>query len=205
MRRRDFIISTSIGAAGALAGTAATAQMNMQMPMNHAAPASSEYGLTLNLRVDTNPLENEFEKYPTCTYCGMNRQRFSHTRHLVVYANDMVDGTCSIKCAAVSLALNLDFSPKAIYVGDAGADAAVKPLIVAETAYYVIDPNKMGTMSAISKWAYSDKAKAEAAAAAPNAQFTDFNGALLAAYTGIVADTNRIRARRAEMRPPVTK
>lgn len=201
MKRRDFLITSSIGAAASLTASAVGAQMH-NMPMAQGTAAPTGYGLTLNLRVDTTPLENEFEKYPNCTYCGMNRQRFSHTRHLIVYANDMVDGTCSIKCAAVGLALNLDWGPKAIYAGDAGADAAVKPLINAETAYYVIDPNKMGTMSAVSKWAYADKTKAEAAAAVPNAQLTDFNGALLAAYTGIVADTDRIRARRAEMRPP---
>ncbi|WP_372841233.1 nitrous oxide reductase accessory protein NosL [Phaeovulum sp.] len=205
MKRRDFLLTSSIGAAGVLAGTAAHAQMDMQMPMNHAAPAASEYGLTLKLRVDTNPLENEFEKYPTCTYCGMNRMQFSHTRHLIVYENDMVDGTCSIKCAAVGLALNLDWSPKVIYAGDAGDPAEVKPAIDTAAAYYVIDPGKMGTMSPISKWAYSDKAKAEAAAAAPGAVLTDFNGALQAAYDGIIADTNRTRAKRAEKRAAAMK
>lgn len=199
MKRRDFLISSSLGAAASLVAGAAGAQMH-NMQMAPAPSGSTNYGLTLNLRVDPTPLENEFEKYPNCTYCGMFRQRFSHTRHLVVYANDMVDGTCSIHCASLSLALNLGLVPKAIYVGDAGDMAAVKPLIDAETAHYVIDPNKMGTMSAVSKWAYGDKATAEAAAAAPGATLTDFSGALLAAYTGMSADTDRIRSRRAQMR-----
>jgi len=196
MKRRDFLISSSIGAVATLAAGSAMAQTPMQTPWDWTA----ENGLTRFLKVDTNPLENEFEKYPRCPYCGMVRQAFSFSRHLIVYSDDTVDGTCSIHCAAISLALNLDRGPKAIYAGDAGDAAEVKPLIDVDTAYYVIDPHKMGTMTAVSKFAYSDKAKAEAAAAGPDASLTDFNGALTLAYADMARDTITIRARRAEKR-----
>jgi copper chaperone NosL len=53
----------------------------------------------------------------------MERAKFSHTRHLLVYEDDSVEGTCSLHCAAISLSLNMDRGPKALYAGDAGARA----------------------------------------------------------------------------------
>jgi hypothetical protein len=37
-------------------------------------------------------LTNELAKYPRCRYCGMERAKFSHTRHLLVYEDDSVEG-----------------------------------------------------------------------------------------------------------------
>ena len=50
---------------------------------------------------DANPLENELKKYPKCPYCGMDRTQYHHARHLVQYADDLVDGTCSIHCLSL--------------------------------------------------------------------------------------------------------
>lgn len=200
MKRREFIITTSIGAVAALIAGRASAQAPVVTPWDWTA----ENGLTRFLKVDTAPTENEFEKYPRCPYCGMVRAAFSYSRHLIVYEDDTVDGTCSIHCASISLALNLDRGAKTIYVGDAGAEAEVKPLIDADAATYVIDPNKMGTMTAVSKFAYGDRAKAEAAAV-NGATMTDFNGALTLAYADMAKDTIAIRARRAEKRAAAKK
>ena len=65
---------------------------------------------------DSNPLEDELKKHPECPYCGMNRTKWHHSRHLVHYDDNLVDGTCSIHCLAISLSLNLDRGIKAIYV-----------------------------------------------------------------------------------------
>lgn len=204
MKRRDFLISTATGAA--LAATASTA-LHAEMAMTPGeAPMSpmqwtDENGLTRFLKVDTAPLENEFEKYPRCPYCGMMRKMYSQTRHLIVYDNDTVDGTCSIHCAAISLALNMDAGPKAIYAGDAGAEGEVKPLAEVSAMTYVIDPAKPGTMTGISKWAYADKAKAEAAAAASaDAKLASFDEALTAAYLDMAKSNMMIRKRRGEKR-----
>jgi copper chaperone NosL len=195
MNRRDFILTTSTGAI--FAAGAAQGQMQMQMPWDWTA----ENGLARFLKTDTNPLENEFEKYPRCPYCGMVREQWSHTRHLIVYDDDTVDGTCSLHCAAISLSINMDRGPKTIYAGDAGAEGDVKPLADVETMTYVIDPNKMGTMSKVSKWAYADAAKAEeAAAAGEGTQMVGFDDALRLAFAGMAEDTIGIRMRRAERR-----
>lgn len=195
MNRRDFIVTTSTGAL--FAATAANAQMQMQSPTQW----TDENGLTRFLKVDTNPLENEFEKYPRCPYCGMMRQQWSHTRHLIVYENDTVDGTCSLHCAAISLSLNMDAGPKMIYAGDAGAEGEIKPLADATAMTYVINSGKPGTMTMVSKWAYADAAKAEAAAAeGEGTQMVGFDDALRLAFAGMAEDTIGIRKRRAERR-----
>lgn len=196
MNRRDFILTSSTGAL-----FAAAARAEGQMPMQSPMAWTDENGLTRFLKVDTNPLENEFEKYPRCPYCGMMRMQWSHTRHLIVYDNDTVDGTCSIHCAAISLSLNMDAGPKVIYAGDAGADGDVKPLADTAQMTYVIDPGKPGTMTMVSKYAYADPAKAEAAAAAgEGTQMVGFDDALRLAYAEMAEDTIMLRKRRGEKR-----
>ncbi|MCC2112729.1 MAG: nitrous oxide reductase accessory protein NosL, partial [Hyphomicrobiales bacterium] len=142
--------------------------------------------------------------YPRCPYCGMVRKKFSYSRHLIVYEDDTVDATCSIHCAGISLALNMDRGPKTIYAGDAGAEGDIKPLIDSANATYVIDPKKPGTMTARSKFAYADKAKAEAAVS-EGATLAGFDDTLRAAYADMAEDTIRIRKNRAEKRAKAMK
>ncbi|PLX36028.1 MAG: twin-arginine translocation pathway signal protein [Hyphomicrobiales bacterium] len=198
MNRRDLLKTASLGAlAGTFAATAAHAEKKMMMPWEW----TDKHGLVNKLPKDTAPLENEFEKYPRCPYCGMARKMWHTTRHLVVYEDDAVDGTCSLHCAAISLSLNMDRGPKTIYAGDAGSDAEIKPLVDVDKASYVIDPNKMGTMTKVSKWVYADKAKADAAAAgSAGAKVAGFEEALQLAYLDMAKDTLAIRKRRAEKR-----
>ena len=204
MKRRDFLLTTTTGAVLASAlGTAARADMAMTPAEKPVSPMqwTDENGLTRFLKVDTDPLTDEFTKYPRCPYCGMMREMYSHTRHLIVYGNDTVDGTCSLHCAAISLALNMDAGPKTIYAGDAGAEGEVKPLADSAAMTYVIDPAKPGTMTAVSKWAYADAAKAEAAvAASPGAKAVGFDEALVLAFGDMAKDTLMIRKRRGEKR-----
>ncbi len=97
-------------------------------------------------------------KYTKCPYCGMDRNQWQHSRHLVQYDDDLVDGTCSIHCLAVSLSLNLDRGPKAIYGADFGSAEAVKPLIEVDKASYLIGSDLKGTMSMQSKMAFASAA-----------------------------------------------
>ena len=159
-------------------------------------------GLTGHMPKDSEPTKNEFEKYPRCPYCGMVRKQWSHTRHLIQYDDDATEGTCSIHCLSLSMGLNMDRSPKSIWVGDAGSDAEIKPLIKVEDAHYAIDPNKPGTMSAIRKWAFADPVKAADAGAERVVTFED---ALEAAYHDMAKNTLMIRKRRAEKRAHMNK
>jgi len=64
--------------------------------------------------------QEDIKKYPSCKYCGMNREQFAHSRMLVEYDDGSSVATCSIHCLAVDLALNIDKTPKSIQVGDYG-------------------------------------------------------------------------------------
>src|SRR5512139_3292837 len=101
--------------------------------------------------------QEDIQKYPSCKYCGMNRQQFAHSRVLIEYDDASVVGCCSIHCAAVDLAINIDKTPKAIQVGDYNS----KALIDAEKAFWVVGGNKMGVMTKRAKWAFEKKEDAE--------------------------------------------
>jgi len=154
---------------------------------------------------DPNPLQDELKKYPRCPYCGMDRTKWHHSRHLVQYDDDLVDGTCSIHCLAISLSLNLDRGPKAIYAADFGSDAAIKPLVAVDQATYLVGSKLKGTMSKTSKMAFADKAAASAAQAGKGGELAGFDAALKASYLGMAEDTIAIRKRRAERRQRMMK
>ena len=203
MNRRKFLYSAS-GAAAALLSMTAAGAARAKMKMMKMVPPwewTRKHGLVNNLRKDPNPLDHELEKYPRCPYCGMSRKMWSHTRHLIQYDDDSTEGTCSIRCASLSLALNLDRVPKRIWVGDAGCSRKVKRLIDADKAHYIILDGKMGTMTHRRKWAFSDPAKAQAM----GGQQVGFDQALRAAYADQASDTIMIRKRRAEKRAHMMK
>jgi len=149
---------------------------------------------------DPKPLENELTKYPKCPYCGMDRREFHHRRHLIHYSDDLVDGTCSLHCAAVSLAINLDRVPKAIYAPDFAAQAEPKPLVNVDQATYLIGSDIKGVMTKVSKVAFAERAAAEAAQKRHGGQLGSFDDALRAAYNSLAEDTVMIRKRREERR-----
>lgn len=149
---------------------------------------------------DAEPLKDELAKYPKCPYCGMDRKQYHHSRHLVHYADDLADGTCSLHCAAISLAINLDRGPKAIYAADFGASAEPKPLVNVDQATYLIGSKLPGVMTAKSKKAFASKEAAAAAQKEQGGELGDFSAALAAAHASMVDDTMMIRKKRAEKR-----
>ena len=79
-------------------------------------------------------IQGDIQKYTSCKYCGMDREKFAHSRVLIEYDDGSVVATCSIHCAAVDLATSIDKTPRAILLGDYGT----KDLIDAEKAFWVI-------------------------------------------------------------------
>ena len=143
---------------------------------------------------------NDIEKYAKCPYCGMDRKQYHHSRHLVHYQDDLVDATCSLHCAGLSLAINLDRGPKAIYAADFGAKDDPKPLVNVDDATYLIGSKLPGVMTKQSKVAFASKTAAEAAKAEQGGELGNFDAALQAAYQSMAGDTMMIRKKRAEMR-----
>ena len=149
---------------------------------------------------DAEPLKDELAKYPKCPYCGMDRKQFHRTRQLVWYGDGRVDATCSVHCTALSLSVNMDLTPKALYAADAGAKDEVVPLLDADKAVYLVGSKLPPVMSRTSKYAYASREVAEAVKAEQGGEVTDFDGALKASYLDMAADTAMIRKKREERR-----
>jgi nitrous oxide reductase accessory protein NosL len=120
---------------------------------------------------------------------------------LVVYDDGTEVGVCSLHCAAIDLAINIDKTPKTIYVGDFNA----KKLIDAEKALWVIGGNKPGVMTKRAKWAFEEKADAEAYIQKEGGIIANFDQAISASYEDIYADTKMIRERRKMKRMQMEK
>ncbi len=186
-----------------LAATGAAASVATLSRSAHAAQCADD-GTPLQFapktEPDPNPLENELSKYPQCPYCGMDRRKFHYSRHLVHYQDDRVDPTCSLHCAALSLALNLDRGPKAIYAADYGATVEPKPLVNVDKAIYLVGSKLPGVMTQHSKVAFGSRSAAEAAKTAQGGELGNFDAALRTAYLSMASDTGMIRKKRAERR-----
>jgi copper chaperone NosL len=90
----------------------------------------------------------------------MDRRQYHHSRMLIQYSDDLPDGVCSLHCAAISLAVNVDREPKTIWVADNASTAEIKPLIDVDQATFLIGSQIKGVMSKRSKVAYGSEAAA---------------------------------------------
>jgi len=136
--------------------------------------------------------QEDIQKYPFCKYCGMDRQKFAHSRVYIEYDDGSAMGTCSLHCAALELALNIDKNPKKILVGDYDR----KELIDAEKAYWVMGGSKAGVMTKRAKWAFEKKEDAEKYIAKDGGQMVTFDQAMKGTYEDMYDDTKMIRERR---------
>jgi nitrous oxide reductase accessory protein NosL len=176
--------------------------VGLTAPVGAAAPSADGTPLQFTPKTppDAEPLKDELKKYPKCPYCGMDRTQFHHSRHLVQYTDNLVDGTCSIHCLAISLALNIDREPKALWAADFGAADALKPLLDVDKATYLVGSGLPGVMTGRSKKAFATPEAAKAAQAKHGGETGDFGHALQAAYADMARDTLAIRKRREERR-----
>ncbi len=103
------------------------------------------------------PIKNPpaFTRHVRCDNCGMDRNKFARTR----YVFDTEKGrfyTCSIACLVV-LCMKKNVSPRNVKVAE-----YLRPtsMIDAEKAVFVIGSKAKGTMTKVSKIAFSDRQKA---------------------------------------------
>ena len=132
--------------------------------------------------------QEDINKYSSCKYCGMDREKFSHSRMLIEYDDGSTEGMCSLHCAAIELVLMIDKTPKTINVGDYNT----KNLIYAEKAHWVIGGSKMGVMTKRAKWAFEKKDDAEKFMKENGGKLASFDEALKAAFDDIYEDTKMI-------------
>jgi copper chaperone NosL len=136
--------------------------------------------------------QEDIQKHLSCKYCGMDRQKFSHSRVFVEYEGGATEGTCSLHCAAINFALNIDKTPKTTQVGDYNA----KTLVDVEKAFWVIGGNKPGVMTKRAKWAFAKKEDADKFISENGGNPASFEQAFKAAFEDMYADTKMIQERR---------
>lgn len=140
--------------------------------------------------------DDDIAQHANCKYCGMDRQKFAHSRMLIEYEDGTVTGTCSIHCTAIELAVNIDKTPKSIRVGDYGT----KKLIEADSASWVIGGDKPGVMTKQGKWAFENKDEAAKFVQESGGTPATFDEAMESAYRDMFADTKMIREKRKMMK-----
>jgi len=64
------------------------------------------------------PPANDISKAPACPLCGMDRNKFNFSRVFIEYDDGSTFGACSLHCAAIDMAVNIDKGPVNIWVGD---------------------------------------------------------------------------------------
>lgn len=136
--------------------------------------------------------QEDIKQSPECKHCGMDREKFSHTRMHIEYDDGTAVGTCSLHCSAVDLALTIDKTPKVIWV----ADYQSKKLIDAEKAVWVVGGSKPGVMTKRAKWAFENKPDADAFMKENGGTVVAFDEAVKNAYEDMYQDARMIREKR---------
>ena len=134
----------------------------------------------------------DVQAHPNCPYCGMDREQFAYSRFLIEYDDGSSLPACSIHCAAIDLAKNMDKTPKSMQVGD----YVTKQLINAETAIWVLGGNKPRVMTKRAKWAFANKESAESYIKENGGEICDLDRAMQATFEDMYADTKMIREKR---------
>ena len=141
-------------------------------------------------------MKDDISVHKACKYCGMDRGTYNFSRMLIEYNDGTIAAFCSLHCAAVDLANNIDKAPKTIQVGDFNE----KQLIDAEKAFWVVGGSKAGVMSKRGKWAFGKKEDAENFLKINQGQIVSFEDAMRMAYEDMHEDTKAIRERRRQKR-----
>jgi copper chaperone NosL len=135
---------------------------------------------------------DDAKEYPSCSQCGMDRAKFAQSRMLIEYDDGASVATCSIHCAAIDLAVQIDKTPMKIGVGDFMS----KKLIDAEKAVWVIGGEKPGVMTKNGKWAFEKRDDAERFMKENGGRIATLDEAMKASYAEMYEDTKMIREKR---------
>ena len=131
-----------------------------------------------------------------CHYCGMKKAMFGHSWVTVKHEDGSVVGVCSVHCAAIDMALNIDKPAETITVGDYNS----KKQIEADTAYWVIGGDKMGVMTTRAKWAFDSKESADSFIKQHGGRPATFEEVMKATFEDMYEDTLMIQKKRKMMK-----
>jgi copper chaperone NosL len=122
----------------------------------------------------------DISEYSSCTLCGMNREKFAHSRVYIQFSDGSSTGTCSINCAAYELKEAATKTVKSFMVGD----YVTRELIDAKKAFWVMGGEKPGVMTKNPKWAFAEEKAAQAFVKEYGGRLATFDEVLRAAMAG---------------------
>ncbi|MEA3433569.1 MAG: nitrous oxide reductase accessory protein NosL [Campylobacterota bacterium] len=127
-----------------------------------------------------------------CPECGMTLPMFYKTNHAAT-VDGKVKQYCSIHCI-------VEDTQKGSKLTDIKVvDVTTLKFIDADKATYVVGSGKKGTMTMVSKYAFANKADAEAFAKANGGKVVDYNGAYKAAESDFAKDSKMVAKKQAMM------
>ena len=127
-----------------------------------------------------------------CPECGMTLPMFYKTNHAAT-VNGKVKQYCSLHCVVE------DMHKGSKLLDIRVVDSNTLKFIDASKASYVVGSNKKGTMSTVSKYAFANKADAEAFAKANGGKVVDFKSALETAKADLEQDSAMISKKQGMM------
>ena len=137
-------------------------------------------------------LLQEGKAKPFCPECGMTLPVFYKTNHAAT-VDGKVKQYCSLHCV-------VEDTQKGSKLTDIKVvDVTTLKFIPVEKATYVVGSAKKGTMSTVSKYAFGNKADAEAFAKANGGKVVDYSGAYKAAEGDFSKDSKMITEKQVMM------
>jgi len=137
-------------------------------------------------------LLQEGKAKPFCPECGMTLPLFYKTNH-VATVDGKVKQYCSLHCV-------LEDTQKGSKLTNIKVvDVTTLKFIPVEKATYVVGSSKKGTMTTVSKYAFGNKADAEAFAKANGGKVVDYSAAYKAAEGDFSKDSTMIAKKQAMM------
>ena len=191
MKRRDLLKLSALTGLAAVTTQASAEACSSDGTPNQFIPKKT---------ADAKPLENEFEKFPKCPYCGMDRKEHHRARMLVQYSDDLNDGVCSIHCLSLSLGVNIDREPKNIWGPDYGSTVEPRPLVPVDQMTYLIGADLKHAMTKRSKHSFASVDVAKEFQTKHGGTLAKFDDALRESYLDMAADASMIRKNREERR-----
>lgn len=133
--------------------------------------AESKYRMFQTVDKESAILVQEGKNKQSCVICGMDLVKFYKTSYSATY-DDKEYQYCSIHCLSDHLGEGIEIkNPKVV-------DVTTLKLIPVLEAYYVVGSKKKGTMSKVSKYAFSSLKAAEIFQSKYGGEIMDFYGAL---------------------------
>ena len=137
-------------------------------------------------------LLQEGKAKPFCPQCGMTLPMFFKTNHAAT-VNGKVKQYCSIHCVVEDREKGSKLTEIKV------VDVTSLKFIPVEKATYVVGSAKKGTMTMVSKYAFANKADAEAFAKANGGKVVDYSAAYKAAESDFAKDSKMVSKKQAMM------